>query len=108
MLPELQSKKIFLASEPVDLRLGIEGLASLALDTNNKEVYDGSVYVFYNKSMNKIKCLTWDTNGFVLYYKKLDNLRFKINKTLNCLSHQQLTALLSGARMQLEHKENYA
>ena len=49
--------------------------------------------------MDKIKCLFWDRNGFVLYYKRLDKCKFKIKKmfkNIESISAQELEVLLSG------------
>lgn len=99
MLEALYNKKIYVASEPVDLRLGLDGLADIVMEEHNHKLHDGSIYVFYNRTRNKIKILTWDINGLVLYYKRLDNLKFKFqflsNKTNN-ITYEQLDLLLSG------------
>ena len=33
--------------------------------------FDGALYAFTNRRRDKIKCLYWEDNGFVLYYKSL-------------------------------------
>lgn len=48
---------------------------------------------------HKIKCLFWEDNGFVLYYKSLDEEKFKWPKRtdeLVILTGQQLNWLLDG------------
>ncbi len=60
---------------------------------------DGSVFVFYNGARNRVKCLFWDKNGFVLYQKRLERGKFKINRSedgLFLLTQQQLDWLLAG------------
>jgi transposase len=39
--------------------------------------FSGKLYVFTNRTHNKIKCMMWKGNGFVLYYKALAAERFK-------------------------------
>lgn len=99
MLIPYENKKILIASEPVDFRLSIDGLSSFIQNKTSNHLYDGSIYVFYNKHRNKIKCLFWDRNGFVLYYKRLDQCTFKVKKMLNAIEHitsSDLEVLLSG------------
>ena len=39
--------------------------------------FTGALYAFTNRQRNKIKCLMWEDNGFVLYYKALAEEKFK-------------------------------
>lgn len=95
----LKDKRIFVANSPIDFRLGLQGLSDIVMNENAKIIHDGSVYVFYNNAYDKIKLLMWDTNGFVLFYKKLDNLKFKVQllqKKQNTITAEQLERLLAG------------
>jgi transposase len=88
-----------MAAEPVDFRMSIDGLASLIGHKTDSELYDGNIYVFHNKYRDKIKCLFWDRNGFVLYYKRLDRCKFKIKKMLDSIESitpEDLEVLLAG------------
>lgn len=99
MLTTMQNRKIYMASAPVDFRLGINGLSDLIKESIQTHLYDGSVYVFYNGQQDKIKCLFWDGTGFVLYYKRLDQTKFKVKKTLDkitTLTPSELNNLLDG------------
>ena len=99
MLIPYENKKIFIASKPVDFRMSIDGLSTFIQREKNTHIHDGSIYVFYNKDLDKIKCLFWDRNGFVLYYKRLDKCTFKIKNMLNQIeqiSAEDLEILLSG------------
>jgi transposase len=99
MLIPYESKKIFMASQPIDFRMSIDGLASLIQREKSAHLHDGSIYVFYNGNKDKIKCLFWDRNGFVLYYKRLDKCKFKLKKMMSSIekiSPEDLEILLSG------------
>lgn len=99
MLTTIKNKKIFMASEPVDFRMSIDGLSGVIEKNGLTHLHDGSIYVFYNKDKTKIKCLFWDNNGFVLYYKRLDNTKFKfkaLTKNLNAITIDELECILSG------------
>ena len=76
MLKLSDSTRVYVASKSVDLRKAINGLAVLVLEQFSTPVNDGSVYVFYNRDFDRVKCLFWDKNGFVLYHKRLERGRF--------------------------------
>ena len=99
MLIPYENKSIYIASQPVDFRMSIDGLSDFIKRENSSHLHDGSIYVFYNRHRDKIKCLFWDRNGFVLYYKRLDKCTFKIKKMLSSLeniSAEELEILLAG------------
>jgi transposase len=79
--------------------MSIDSLCTFIQREKRQDLYDGSIYVFYNKGRDKIKCLFWDRNGFVLYYKRLDKCKFKIREMFNnveMISGEDLEIMLSG------------
>jgi transposase len=99
MLRLAESTKVYIADKAVDFRKAINGLAALIVEQFETPVNDGSVYVFYNRGCDRVKCLFWDKNGFVLYHKRLERGRFKFGKTAMdrlIITHQQLDWLLAG------------
>lgn len=80
------------------MRKGINGLSILIADELSYNPSDGRVYIFYNKSYNKLKMLYWDRNGFCLHYKILEGDKFKIPNlvALRMLSPEQLRWLFDG------------
>jgi transposase len=94
-----KTKKIYIASTPVDFRMSMDSLARLIEQNKSTKVHDGSIYVFHNKTQDRIKCLFWDNNGFVLYYKRLQGTKFKFTKMsgeLSKLTPEELEVILSG------------
>ncbi len=66
-------KKIYLAAGHTDLRLGIEGLASIVRFHFNLDPYDkDTIFLFCGKRCDRIKALIWEGDGFLLCYKRLD------------------------------------
>lgn len=99
MLIPYENRSIFIASQPTDFRMSIDGLSNFIQREQHAHLHDGSIYVFYNKNKDKIKCLFWDSNGFVLYYKRLDKCRFKVKnmlKSVEKITAEELEILLSG------------
>ena len=72
------SVRIYVAAEPVDLRRGHDGLATLCCAQFGKEsLFGGHLFVFFGRRMDRCKILFWDRGGFVLYYKRLERGRFQ-------------------------------
>jgi len=100
-----EGTKIYVSAECVDFRKAINGLSALVVEQFASPANDGSVYVFYNRGCDRVKCLFWDKNGFVLYHKRLERGRFKFSKdqdgTSVITTHQQLDWLFAGLDFKL-------
>lgn len=68
--------RILLATEPVDFRKGIDGLARLCRTVLQSDPFSGSIFVFRNRTGKSIKVLIFDTQGFWLAQKRLSRGRF--------------------------------
>lgn len=55
---------------PVDMRQGVLRLSQLVRKYGLSPL-DGSVYVFYNRTRNRIKLLHWERSGFVVYHEHI-------------------------------------
>jgi transposase len=92
--------RIYLATEPADMRKGIDGLGALVRQFG-EDVFSGHLFVFVSRRADRLKILTWDTGGFVVFYKRLEKGRFQMPKvtagqTTMRLDSAQLTLLLEG------------
>lgn len=99
MRPPLTLTTIFLYRDPVDFRKSYRGLAAIVEVELGRNLFEGSLYAFTNRQRNKIKCLFWEKNGFVLYYKSLAEEKFKWPKSddhLMNLNGEQINWLLEG------------
>lgn len=100
MIKVNEEQKIYIYTEPTDMRKAIDGLSLILLEQFEQNPQSGDLYLFINRARNKIKCLCWDKNGFVLYYKRLERGRFNYSKYLNdnriIITEKQLRALLMG------------
>lgn len=97
--PAQEAPLIFLYREPVDFRKQISGLAAIVEHELGRNPFEGGLYAFTNRQHNKIKCLYWEDNGFVLYYKSLAEEKFhwpKQGDKLFELTGQQINWLLDG------------
>lgn len=76
MIP--QGVEIYVATEPVDMRFGVERLGGLVRERMKREPRSRALFVFFGKRRQSVKLLTWDGTGTVLVYKKLDMGLFEI------------------------------
>jgi len=93
------SDKIWFYREAVDFRKQINGLMLIVADQLKLDPTSGQVFVFRNRSGNKIKFLWYDRNGFWLFYKILQKKKFifpEFGNTTWGLTREQLGWLLSG------------
>lgn len=67
---------IYLALEPVDMRLGFEKLGAIVRERMACEPRTRALFAFINKRAHTMKVLTWDGTGVVLVHKKLDCGKF--------------------------------
>lgn len=59
------------------MRKGFNGLHGLVLNAFGMDVRRGDLFLFISRDRNKAKILYWDTDGLVLYYKRLEKGTFK-------------------------------
>jgi transposase len=89
---------VYLYAEPVDMRKSIDGLSVLVEQEMALAPTLHAIFVFCNRGRDKIKLLCWERNGFIVWYKRLEQQRFQwpnTNETLT-LSGRELNWLLDG------------
>jgi transposase len=96
-----RSVSILLATTPVDLRKSIDGLTAIVRSEWKEDVFSGHLFAFVSRRGDRVKVLTWDAGGFVLYYKRLEQGRFRIPAVSDDalgvqLDGTQLAMLLDG------------
>lgn len=94
-----ESVSIYIHRDPVDFRQSINGLSIRVSDVMELDVFSGSLFVFGNRSRNKIKILYWDKTGFALWYKRLEKNKFKWPRKgdlVMSLTDEQFDWLLRG------------
>jgi transposase len=61
--------RVYLACGVTDMRKGIDGLAAKAQEVLRQDPCSGAVFAFRGRRGDRLKLLTWDGQGFCLYYK---------------------------------------
>jgi transposase len=74
--------KIYLATGKTDLRRGVDGLASIIESEFQINPFEKDVlFIFCGTRLDRIKCLVWEGDGFLLMYKRLQDGKFKWPRT---------------------------
>jgi transposase len=75
MLQLTPQSRIFVATQPVDFRKGIDGLAAVCRQALGDNPLDGAVYVFRNRAGTALKLLLYDGQGYWIMMKRLSQGR---------------------------------
>jgi transposase len=87
------------------MRKNINGLSAMVQQSFCLDPFDAALFVFCNRSRNRIKILEWDGDGFWLYFKRLERGHFRWvsqqeeSETIR-LSAEELNVLIAGARLE--------
>jgi transposase len=74
---------------------------------------DGSLFLFVNRRRDRIKALWWDGDGFVLWYKRLEQGTFETVPSRSGeervqIDSTQLAMILGGVRLEtVERRKRY-
>jgi transposase len=70
--------RLWLASEATDMRCGFDRLAERVRAVMGEDPLSGHWFIFRSRRGDRLKILTWDRDGFVLWYKRLEAGVFKL------------------------------
>jgi transposase len=92
--------RIFVCTEPIDMRRSFDGLALATRERLGKDPREGGLFVFANKRLNRLKVLWFDRNGYCLLYKRLHRALFRLPSNGSAVAVQidggALAKLLEG------------
>jgi transposase len=106
-MPMMQwsGKKVYLACGSTDMRKAINGLSVIVESSFKLDPFGEALFVFCNRSRDRLKILEWDGDGFWLHLKRLENGRFRWPDSRESggtmeLSEEELGHLLGGPKLQ--------
>lgn len=93
--------RIWLCTGSTDMRRGFDRLAEQAQQVTRHDPQSGHLFVFRSRRGDRLKALYWDKDGYVLWYKRLEEGTFKLPKlaadqTSIELKASELAMLLDG------------
>ena len=83
------SMRYMLYNQPADMRKSFNTLSGLVKNAMGHDPYSGDVYIFMNKSRNRLKLLHWESGGLVLYSKVSDG-------SSTCVEWRDLVLIVEG------------
>ena len=100
MLSFPHALRVYLAVEAVDMRKHFDGLWTLASEKLQEDPKSGALFVFTNKTKDRLKILYWDGTGPWVLAKRLEQGRFTwpvgSDQVKLSLTPEALTMLLAG------------
>ena len=105
MLTLASHMRIYLHTQPTDMRKSFDGLSGLVRSVFQADPTDGSLFLFINRRRDRIKMLWWDRDGLALFYKRLEAGTFEMLKASDDsdvlqIDATQLALLLAGVTLQ--------
>lgn len=103
-------KRVYLACGHTDMRKSINGLAAIVEGSFKLDPFGEALFVFCNRTRDRLKILEWDGDGFWLYFKRLEKGHFRWpsaedGQTMT-LTAEELAILLGGAKIELKLRRN--
>lgn len=88
--------RLLLYQAPMDMRKSFEGLSFIIEETFPGELLTGAYFIFLNRRRNHIKVLYFDSDGLVIFYKRLEGGTFCRKNLPSSLKRREFLMLLEG------------
>lgn len=93
-------KKVYIVTGYTDLRSGMDSLAAIVESKMGSKPYaTDTLYLFCGRRTDRIKGLVWESDGYLLLYKRLENGNFiwpRSESEVRNLTGQQFRWLMEG------------
>lgn len=95
------SVRLYVATEPVDMRKSFDGLSALVEHHLEQDPLSGHLYCFFNRRRDKVKLLWFDHGGYALFYKRLERGCYQVpdageNERVVRMRAAELALILEG------------
>jgi transposase len=84
--------RVYLCVTPTDMRKGFDTLAALVKDVLAQDPLSGHLFLFVGRAKDRLKILYWDTDGFALWYKRLEEGTFRLPRVPAAAASVELKA----------------
>lgn len=97
-----------------DMRKSFDSLAGIVRrDMGMEPLHSGDVFIFLNRKRNQVKLLSWDGDGWAIYYKKLEQGTYEVpvlsNEITSCqMRTDELQLILGGISLKnIQRRKRY-
>jgi transposase len=70
--------RIYVATEPTDMRKSFDGLSAAVTQLIDEDPTSGHLFVFRNRRGDQVRVLFWDRTGYCIFAKRLAQGRFHL------------------------------
>jgi transposase len=84
--------KLWYCPSPVDMRLGFDGLFALVRQRLQADPLSGHLFIFRNRSADRLKILYWGGHGLCLWCQRLEAGRYHFPEPAPDQTRLELTA----------------
>ena len=96
-------RRVVIACGYVDLRKGIDGLATMVQQQFELDPFTNTLFLFCGRKRDRIKGLYWERDGFILLYKRLEQGGYQCPRSeveVKMLTPQQYRWLMEGLQIE--------
>ena len=113
LLALTDSRRYHLYRKETDMRKSFDSLCGIVNSELNQNVMAGDVFIFINKLRTHLKLLVWETGGFSLFYRRLEQGTFELpafdhDCRSMAVSADQLNFILKGISLKdIKYRSRY-
>lgn len=104
MIRAAMNVQVFVCVQPTDMRKSFDGLSGMVRQVLEEDPLSGALFLFRNRSRDRLKMLYWDRDGLAIWYKRLERGSFQFptdltssSEVTSCqITSEDLSLLLDG------------
>jgi transposase len=108
MLALTGNQRIWLCTQATDMRRSFDGLSAQVKQRLSEDPGSGALFVFINRRQTQMKCLYFESGGYCLWSKRLEQGQFagarQSDQPKKGLSHTEFISLIEGLDVLIKRK----